>query len=429
MFFALAIFSIAVVAFLLFLILFEPGLKYHLKTPPPDLCLESEDYLHLLGAVADAEIHRHSRVQVLTNGPAFYEAELAAIREAKTTVHLEAYIFYKSEIGRRYVQALTERAKAGVKVRLVIDYVGSFTTWDSYFDGLRKAGGEIHWYQPLRWYTFKRFNNRTHRELLIVDGAVGFIGGAGVGDEWFKGVNGQPAWRDTMFRVTGELVTGLQTSFAENWLESADEVLFDRVDFPFCTEERRRTHPGDTRGLVVISAPTAGRATRARVLFQTLLASARKTIHINSPYFLPDASTRREIIRAIKERGVEVKIITPGRKADHTLTRRSSRRRYGDLLKAGAQICEYQPAMIHAKTLVIDGLWVVVGSTNFDNRSFGLNDEVNLAAADRELAARLGEDFGNDLNQSKRITYAQWRRRPLWQRAQEWVGLLLERQQ
>jgi cardiolipin synthase len=446
----LAIFSIAVLAFLLFLILFERGLNYTVKAP--GFALESPEYLCLLGTLSDAQIHRHSRVEVLTNGDHFYAAELEAICSARRCINLEAYIFAKGDTSRRFIDALAERARAGVKVKLVLDTIGSFTTWDRYFKPLRDAGGEVRWYQPIRWYTFKRMNNRTHRELLIVDGTVGFIGGAGIADCWSREVDGEPQWRDTVCRVTGALVSGLQSCFADNWLESSEEILAGDDYFPPCRtigleDAPARAQSPDaaaepaeapagptsagaatTAGFVVISAPSAGRSSRARILFQTLLASATQSILINSPYFMPDRSARAELARAAG-RGVDVKIITPGEHADHLLTRRSSRRRYGELLKAGAAIHEYQPSMIHAKILVIDGIWSVVGSTNFDNRSFGLNDEVNLAAQCPILAARLTEDFNRDLQQARRISYDEWSRRPLRERIVEWIGRLLERQQ
>jgi cardiolipin synthase len=431
MFFTLSIIAIGVTIILLFLVLFEQGLKYHVTAPRHPL--ESDAFLCLLGALADAQVHADSRVEVLTNGSAFYESQLAAIRAAKQSINLEAYIFRKGEIGRRFVEALTERARAGVKVNLVIDAIGSFATSNSFFASLRDAGGNVCWYQPIRWYTLKRFNNRTHRELLVVDGEVGFIGGAGVGDNWLTGEKGEPAWRDTVVRITGDLVLGLQVTFAENWLEAQDEILTGDEYFPACRQMSRDDHeaqspPERAAGLVVSSAPSAGRSTRARVLFQTLLASARQSIHINSPYFLPDRSAQRELIKAA-ERGVKVTIITPGDHADHLMTRRASRRRYGELLKAGIEIHEYQPAMIHVKALVIDGVWSVVGSTNFDNRSFGINDEVNLAARCRPLASRLNEDFLRDLQASQQITLEMWHRRPLSERLVETLGRIIERQQ
>lgn len=429
MFLYFAIPALVIVAVLLLLVLFEPGLEYRVQPPPHPL--DSDEFLCLVGALSDAQVRRDSRAEVLTNGAAFYEAQLDAIRNARKSVNLEAYIFHEDQVGQRFVQALTERARAGVKVNVVLDAIGSFATWDSTFAGLRAAGGRVCWYQPIRWYTLKRFNNRTHRELLIVDGQTGFIGGAGVGNVWSTGERGEPAWRDTVVRVTGDLVLGLQSTFAENWLEAADEILTGDEYFPACTsksESDHQTSPDEAAGLVVNSAPSAGRSTRARVLFQTLLASAKQAIHINSPYFLPDASVRRELIKAV-ERGVAVKVIAPGEHADHTMTRRASRRRYGDLLKAGVEIYEYQPAMIHAKILIVDGAWAVVGSTNFDNRSFGLNDEVNLAARCAPLARRLNEDFLRDLQQSHRITWDEWNRRPISERVVETLGRVIERQQ
>jgi cardiolipin synthase A/B len=423
-----AIFALLLLGFLVFLVLFERGLDY--KVTAPKSPIDTQEYLCLLAALSDAQIHRHSRVTVLTDGSVFYPAMLDAIRAARGCINMEAYIFADGEVSRQFLAALSERARAGVKVKVVIDAIGAFAMPSRAFDELRKAGGDVRWYQPIRWYTFKRLNNRTHRELLIVDGNVGFIGGAGFSDVWCKEVKGEPPWRDTVCRVEGPLVTGLQTTFAENWLEASEEILADEEYFPSrtCAAKEGDDGPGDVAGFVVISAPSAGRSTRARILFQTLLASATKSIHINSPYFMPDRSARAELCRAVK-RGVEVKIITPGDHADHLLTRRSSRRRYGDLLRCGAEIHEYQPAMIHAKILIVDGVWSVVGSTNFDNRSFGINDEVNLAAMNGELAARLEAGFVADLSKSRRINYEEWSRRPLRERLVEMFGVLLERQQ
>jgi cardiolipin synthase A/B len=428
MFLAFSIIAIVITVVLFLLVLFEPGLDYHVTAP--EYALDSDEFLCLLGALSDAQVHRDSRIEVLTNGTTFYEAQLDAIRGAQRSVHLEAYIFRKDTISRRFVDALAERARAGVKVNLVIDAIGSFATWDDTFAALREAGGRVCWYQPISFSLLKRLNNRTHRELLIVDGEVGFIGGAGIGDNWLSGEKKEPAWRDTVCKVTGDLVLGLQSTFVENWLEAAEEIL-PAAAFPACPKQSTDDgdpEPDEAAGLVVISSPSAGRSTRARVLFQTLLASAKKSIHITSPYFLPDRGIRRELIAAV-QRGVSVKIIAPGDHADHLMTRRASRRRYGELLKGGAEIVEYQPAMIHAKILIVDGVWSVVGSTNFDNRSFGLNDEVNLAARCGPLANRLEEDFARDLAQSRCITYEEWSRRPWRERIVETLGRILERNQ
>jgi cardiolipin synthase A/B len=421
-FLVIAVIAIAVLCFLLFLALFEPGLAYKIASPTTEP-LESEDFLCVLEAVTDSKIHRRGRVEVLTNGEVFYEAELEAIRAAQHSVNIEAYIFQKGEVTQEFVEALMERARAGVKVRLVIDAIGSFATWESYFKELRAAGGRICWYHPFRWNTLAHLNNRTHREIIVVDGLVAFIGGAGFADHWYKGKGKNPRWRDTMFRIEGEPVTSLQAAFTENWLESSGEILTGREYYPSSEIEN------EMETLVVDSAPGAGGSTRARILFQTLLASAQKSIHITTPYFLPDRSVRRELVSAIRERNVEVKIIVPGKHSDHMLTRSSSRRLFGDLLKAGAKIYEYEKSMIHAKTLMIDGLWSIVGTTNFDNRSFGLNDEINLAARDEKVTARIAEDFAADLAESREVSYEEWRHRSIFERAHELLGWVLERQQ
>jgi cardiolipin synthase len=376
----------------------------------------------MLEALTDAQVHRRSKLEVLTNGENFYEAELEAIRSARHHVHIEAYIFSRGKLTERFVRLLAEKARAGVQVRVVVDAIGSLTTTSSYFKELTTAGGRVHWYHPLRWHTWPRYNNRTHRELVIVDGRVGFIGGAGFADHWIYGEKHHPRWRDTMVRVEGDTVVSLQSTFVENWLESSGEVLAGRDFFPPCEVQ------AETAALVVNSTPSAGSSTRARLLFQTLLASAQKSIRIQTPYFVPDWSARKELAKAVA-RGVEVKVIVPGHSTDIVLTRHSGRRIYGELLEAGVEMYEYEPAMTHVKCMVIDDVWSVVGSTNFDNRSFGLNDEVNLAALDRGLAQRLTEDFCRDLAQSHRITYERWRKRPLYERAHEALGWLLERQQ
>lgn len=421
-FLVIAIIAIVAQSLLLFLALFEPGLDYKIKQPdscPPD----SEEFMRILEALTDAQVTRRSEIEVFTNGENYYEAELEAIRRAKHNVNLEAYIFQKGRVADEFLKVLTERARAGVQVNLVLDAIGSFASWNSYFKDLRAAGGRICWYHPFKWYTLPRINNRTHRELIIIDGRVGFLGGAGFADHWRYPVKDHPRWRDTMFRVEGDAVANLQATFAENWLEASGEILAHKDYFP------ENKPQACTPSLVVNSSPSAGRSTRARILFQMLLAAAQESILITTPYFLPDRSARAEMVRAIRERGVKIQIIVPGKKSDHAITRNSSRRLYGDLLAAGAKIYEYEPTMVHAKTLVVDNMWSVIGSTNFDNRSFGINDEVNLAAFDEKLAARITEDFERDRDSSRAVNYEEWRRRSIFERIHELFGMLLERQQ
>jgi len=421
-FIVIAYLSILAMAVLIIVALFDPGLRYRVFASSSE-SNDSDDFLHMLEALVDAKVNQTTRLTVLTNGPTFYEAELEAIRGAERSVNLEAYIFQKGEIGQRFVTALTERSQAGVTVNVVLDGVGSAGVGKNFFSDLKKAGGNVVWYNGMKWNKLPHFNNRTHRELLVVDGRTAFIGGAGVADHWFKDKSKHPRWRDTMVKVEGDAVPHLQATFAENWLESCGEVLFGPDHFVRQECERQ----GDV--LIVNSTPSGGGATRARMLFQVLLASATKTIHITTPYFLPDRSVIDELVRAVRERNVEVVVLVPGKRSDHMLTRSSSRHAYGKLLKAGASIHEYETSMIHAKILLIDSIWGVVGSTNFDNRSFGINDEVNLAARDPDFTQRLQQDFAKDLACSRKVTYQEWKRRPVLERAPELLGWVLERQQ
>jgi cardiolipin synthase len=282
----------------------------------------------------------------------------------------------------------------------------------------------VQFYHPLRITTWPKYNNRTHRELLVIDGEVGFLGGSGIADYWRYPDGDKPRWRDTMFRIRGEGVNSLQGTFAENWLESAEDIINGPDFFP-----PKQSVPHGASALIINSSPTAGGSTRARVVYQTLLASARHSVLITTPYFLPDKYARREMVRAMRERGVKLRILVPGTSTDHLLTRALARSNYGDLLAAGAEIYEYQPGMIHAKVMVVDGLWSLVGSTNVDSRSFGLNDEVNMAAADERTARELTAEFERDVAQSKPITLKAWNARSLWERGEALLGLLFGNEQ
>jgi cardiolipin synthase len=402
--------------------LFGPSPKYKINLPGVE-SVTSEQFLWNLEAITDAKLNHCNRIEVFTNGNNFYEAELQAISQAKKNINLEAYIFQKSEIANRFLAALTERARAGVTVKLTFDALGCATTTETYLHDLLEAGGKVAWYHPARWYNLPNYNNRTHRELMVIDGTMGFLGGAGVADHWYKDRDAKNRrWRDTVVRVEGDVVGNLQATFAENWLNASGELIAGPDYFPIITRKEGQT------AMIVNSSPSAGGSTRARILMQTLIAGAHESICITTPYFLPDPSMQQELVRA-RRRNVQVKVVTPGKHSDHALTRSSSQHAYGKLLQAGAQIFEYQPAMIHAKILIIDGVWSVVGSTNFDNRSFGLNDEVNMAVFDEALASRLAEDFARDVANSREITYEQWLHRPLLRRAPEILGWVLERQQ
>jgi cardiolipin synthase A/B len=374
---------------------FGSAVPYSMPDKNP-AALDSEEFIQFLSLVTDGT-RRHSRISRLKNGVEFYPAYLQAIRRAKYAINLEFYQFQEGQVGDEILAALTERAAAGVEVRIIVDALGSFGTNSAYFDGLRAAGGQMCFYHPLRWNTWPKVNNRTHRKLLIIDGETGFIGGAGIADHWLHATS-VPVWRDTVFCVEGEAVAGLISAFCENWLESSGEILSSSKQFGF------RSTPGGTESFVVLSTPHGG-GTAARILFQALINSARHSIRVTTPYFLPDRSARQALVEAI-ERGVAVQILTAGPLIDHPVIRQLSHRSVRRLLHAGAEIFEYQPSMIHAKLMTVDGLWNVVGSTNFDHRSFALNDEVNLAVLDPQLAATIEADFEEDLQQCRQLDLA-----------------------
>ncbi len=414
-----------ILAALVLLVLFEPSLPY--RTSAPASSVDSPRFLAFLGAIVDARPFDLGETRVLSSGAELYAAQLRDIGAARRSVHLEVYLFLRGKAGDEMLAALTERAQSGVAVRIVVDRIGSLSTPDSYFDSLRAAGGRVLWYQPIAWYTLKRLNNRTHRDILVIDGEVGFVGGVGIADFWIdRRAQGAP-WRDTAIRASGDFARGLQTSFAENWLEASGEVLPEN-EFPPETRPEAAAAKRGGIGLVVNSTPSAGRSSRARMLFQLLLASARESIQITSPYFVPDRSLIAELCKA-RLRGVAVSVLTPNRFNNHPVTRLASRRRYGRLLAAGVHIHEYQPAMIHAKVLIVDGQWSVLGSTNFDSRSFGLNDEVNIAMLSAEVSGELGRHFAQDLSQSVEITPEDWKRRSLLEKVAAGIGRLLERQE
>jgi cardiolipin synthase len=414
--------SLALVLLLwrLLLALFKQGLPYRTDGfKPGDLA--SDDYLQFLAAISNAPTRPHTKIVVLKNGDEIYSTELAAIDSAEFSINLESYEFLEGSVTRRFLEAMAARARAGVKVKLVIDAVGSFGTHDDYFQDLRSAGGRVVWYHPIHWNSWPNINNRTHRKLLIVDGKVGFCGGVDWADEWLIAKNGAPAWRDTMFRVEGKAVADLQAIFAENWLQSCGDILTGADQFPPLGAN------GDAIALVVNSTPHAGQA-RARILFQVLLDSAHQSIDITTPYFLPDPAASRAMVGAV-QRGVRVRVIAAGRRIDHPFVRHLSHALEGPLLKSGVEIYDYEAAMIHAKIMTIDGLWSVVGSTNFDHRSFGLNDEVNIAALNADLAARLSQDFVADLRHSKRLSYQHWLERPITTRFLDFFIGLLQREE
>lgn len=403
---------------LLLVLLFAPRIDYRVTTP---LRPDSDEFLHVVQATCQATVLSQNRVEILTNGAQFYPAMRDAILRADASVHLEAYIFQPGEAADLLTDAMLARAREGVAVRLVLDSIGSAGLGLARTRRLREAGCHLYFYQPINWYRVHRLNNRTHRELLIVDGRIAFTGGAGVADWWYRPDGGRPAWRDTMVRLEGPIVGALQGVFAENWLACSGEILTSPSDWPLLPAA------GTTEAMLVKSSPS-DRATASRVVFQMLVEGAVSQVDINTPYFLPDRALRRALARAAR-RGVRVRVVVPGAHTDQRLVRLASRRMYGELLDAGVRIHEYRAGMTHAKVLLVDGRWAVIGTTNVDNRSFEHNDEVNVAFREAAVTERLRRDFESDLAASDEITVDVWRRRPRLEKLAGPVCWLLERQQ
>jgi cardiolipin synthase A/B len=409
--------GMAFLAWFTLVLLFTPRIDYHVTIP---LRPDSDDFLHVIQFTCQAAVHGGNRGDIFTNGSQFYPAMRDAIRAAEASVNVEAYIFQSGEVADMLIDAMVDRAKAGVEVRLVLDSIGSAGLHRAARARLRDAGCQINFYQPITWYRLHRLNNRTHRELLVVDGKVAFTGGAGVADWWMK-PEGGPTWRDTMVRIEGPIVAALQGVFAENWLECCGEILTGPRHFP------RLERLGDVEAMLVKSSPS-DRATASRVVFQMLIEGATRDVDINTPYFLPDRAMRRALVRTA-QRGVRVRVLVPGRLSDQRLVRLASRRMYRELLAGGVQIYEYRPSMTHVKTLIVDGTWAVIGTTNVDNRSFEHNDEVNVAARNAGVAARLRRDFESDLEACDEIRLEEWEKRPLLEKLVGPVCWILERQQ
>jgi cardiolipin synthase len=410
---------VAVLAlWLLLVVLFTPRIDYRVTMPlPPD----SDEFLHILQATCQAAVLGHNRVEILTNGAQFYPAMRDAILQAQASVHLEAYIFRSGEAADMLIDAMVARGREGVAVRLVFDSIGSAGLGRARTRRLRESGCRLFFYQPITWYRLQRINNRTHRELLIVDGRMAFTGGAGVADWWYRADDGWPAWRDTMVRLEGPIVGALQGVFAENWLASTGEILTSPSDWP-------PLEPAGTTEAMLVKSSPSDRATASRIVFQMLIEGAASQIDISTPYFLPDRALRRALARAAR-RGVRVRVIVPGAETDQRLVRLASRRMYGELLDAGVRMFEYRAGMTHVKALLVDLRWAVIGTTNVDNRSFEHNDEVNVAFREAAVTARLRRDFEADLAASDEITSDGWRRRPRLEKLAGPVCWLLERQQ
>lgn len=377
-------------------------------------------FVRTMGSLLGPPIVDGNSVTALINGEQIFPAMLAAIRAAQQTITFETFIYWSGSIGAQVADALSERARAGVRVHVMIDAVGGSKMDRDYIREMKQTGVEVELYKPLRWHEITaahKLNHRTHRKLLVIDGRVGFTGGVGIADEWSGNADSPDHWRDTHYRVEGPVVGQLQAAFADNWIEATGVVLDGETYFPALA-------PAGTMRAQVFKSSAEGGNESMQLMYLLSIAAARHDVRLATAYFVPDDLTARALLAA-RERGVRVQVIVPGPLIDASLVRRASRARWGPLLASGVEIYEYQPTMFHAKAMIIDNRWVSIGSANLDNRSFRLNDEANLNVLDRGLAAEQVGEFEDDVTHCQRMSYEQWRTRPWSEKLLESFATLL----
>jgi cardiolipin synthase len=388
----------------------------HLRHPEtlPSLAVDEAAFARTLEAHADAPVEPGNTIDVLLNGDEIFPAELAAIHAARRTITYEQYFWHEGRVATAFVDAFAERCRAGVAVHILLDGFGAVGISRDSMTRLRSAGCAVAFFRPLRIPFPARMNNRNHRRALVVDGTVGFTGGAGLSDKWEGDGRSPEHWRDTGVRVAGPVVRYLQGAFVDKWLEATGVLLGGDPYFP------RLDRVGDVAAQVIASAPAKGDFAIYSA-FLLAIAGARRAIFITNPYFVPDEPMTDALLAAVR-RGVHVVVLLPG-KIDFNVVRRVSRHALGPLLRGGVEVYEYNAGLLHAKTMVVDGLWSTVGTTNLDPRSLSLNAEVNVVMYDAAVATRLEHDFAADVRYSRRLDYGRWRTRPLWQRLLELVSL------
>jgi cardiolipin synthase len=352
-----------------------------------------------------------NRVTGLYDGDQIFPPMLAAIGHATRTIDFESYIYWSGAIGQQFADALAERARAGVQVHVLLDWMGSMKMDRSLADQMTRAGVQVYRFHPPAWYDIGRLNNRTHRKLLVVDGSVGFTGGVGISPDWTGHSQNPEHWRDSHFKVEGPVVGQMQAVFLDNWVKVSGQVLHGATYFPMVAPV------GDVRAQMFSSSPTGG-SESMELMYLLSITAASRSIDLSAAYFVPDELTRKALLAAMK-RGVRLRVIVPGKHIDSETVRLASKAQWGDLLARGASISEFEPTMFHCKVMIVDGLLVSVGSTNFDNRSMRLNDEATLNVLDAPFAASQEAVFEADLKRAVPMSFAQWKNRPLQEKMGE----------
>ncbi len=378
--------------------------------------VEDDAFRRSLDAFGNAMVGGN-RVEILNNGDAIFSAMTETIRNAKVTVDLESYIFKNDKAGEIVAEALMAAARRGVEVRVMVDATGSSHS-GPILDRMRKAGAKVYVFHPIRLWSLYKIGRRTHRKILVVDGNISFTGGFCIADNWLGDARNPKEWRDMMVRATGPVSAQMQAIFGEDWTYTTGEILAGDKFYP-------RIEPaGDILGQG-IKVSRGDSSSLAAMFYFVAIESARKSIHIQNAYFVPDAQIRAALIRAAK-RGVDVRVMVPGRHIDMPLLRMASRLHYGELLKAGVRILEYNRTMMHNKNAVVDGIFSTVGSINFDARSLLQNNEDSLSFYDRDFGARMEATFAEDAKHCREVTYESWKRRGPEQRIAELFSSFLQ---
>lgn len=409
--------AVATIVVALFSALGRRPVAVSAENAPP---VDSEAFLLAFAGVVGSLASAGGRARLLNNGDAFFPAILSAIAAARRSINVMVYIWEPGQASDRMFAALMERLRAGVEVRLLMDAMGGLRTPDDDLERIRAAGGRVARYRPARFGTLTRLYKRNHRRAIVVDGERGFIGGAAVGDKWLGDAQDPDHWRDSMLDVTGPPARSLQAAFAQLWASTCGEILTGDAFWP----DGGATSSGDSieRYVSVLSNPGSEDHPLRQAFVLSFLA-ARESLYITTPYFVPDRSVRRAVMTRARA-GVDVRILLPSKHTDAKPIRRASHRFYDVLLTSGVRIYEYQPTMLHAKHVVVDGRWVIVGSPNMDVRSYELNDENVLGILDHELGAEVVACFFADLKHSSEIDLHTWRRRGLAARAIEHLASL-----
>jgi cardiolipin synthase len=392
----------------------ERGRVTHLRVRTPG---QLETLIPSIVGLTQGSLDQGNQIEVLENGDGFFPPLLRDIAAAKESVHIESYIWWKGAICEQLAKALAAKARQGVDVRVLVDASGGHKLHGDLEKLMTDAGAQVRKFHPIRISNLGRLNNRDHRKMMIIDGRIAYLGGFGIAEEWTGHAQDKKHWRDTGVRAAGPIVNRMQGAFAENWIEETGEIPAGAKFFPALQPV------GSTPAHLAYTSPT-GSVSSVQVLYYLAIKAAQHEVIIQNPYMLPDNDAIAALEEAVR-RGVDVKIMVPATEStDSPVVQHASHHHFGTMLKRGIKLYEYQPTLLHQKVMIVDGLWSCVGSTNFDDRSFQLNDEISMGIVDRGIAAQLKAAFNDDMRLAKQRTLKEWQARPLWHKAIDGLAYL-----